>query len=267
MERPESRCALAAWLMICLAWLGWPAGPALANTGIMMLAPTPGLQCRQAIALAERSSHTPPHLLAAIARIESGRRDPESGALNPWPWSINVEGIDHVYDTKPQAIAAVRAFQAAGARSIDVGCMQINLLHHPDAFTSLEDGFDPQINANYAAKFLTQLFQQTGSWEKATAWYHSATPGIGDEYQRKVAAALPDEERIATGMPGLLAALPAMPGGLHMANGGGFPMSLHMDHPRIIPMPVQGGGAAPGVALGRTLDSYRSFPIALASRR
>jgi hypothetical protein len=33
------------------------------------------LVCRQAIAAAERAHGIPPHLLAAIARVESGRKD------------------------------------------------------------------------------------------------------------------------------------------------------------------------------------------------
>ena len=275
MERRTCR-RVAAWLAIALL-SAWPLGDCRADAPPLRGLTSPGLQCRQAIAAAERANHLPPHLLAAIGRIESGRRDPESGALNPWPWSINVEGTDHVYDTKPEVIAAVRSFQAAGSRSIDIGCMQINLLHHPDAFASLEDGFDPQVNANYAAKFLTQLFNQTGSWEKATAWYHSATPGIGEDYQRKVAAALPEEERIANGLSGLLstpppstitaglALLPGGAGGLRMPPGGGFAMP---PHGRIIPLAGSGMMAMVGPgAIGRGLDSYRSFPVAMAARR
>ena len=249
---------------ICLAWLALHAAQAAADTPHLLMAPTlsPGLQCRQAIAAAERSAHTPPHLLAAIGRIESGRRDPANGTVAPWPWSINVEGQDHVYDTKAEVIAAVRTFQASGIRSIDVGCMQINLMHHSDAFTSLEDAFDPQINAAYAARFLTELFQQTGSWEKATAWYHSATPGIGDDYQRKVAAAMPDEGRLAGTMPSTPFTGPSNLPLRMVNNGAGLQMVLPMDRPRMIPMPSHGGT----MAMGRSLDSYRSLPIMLARR-
>ncbi len=98
---------------------------------------------------------------------------------------------------KPTAIAAVRAMQARGIQSIDVGCGQINLMHHPNAFPSLEVAFDPVANAAYAAQFLKQLFAQTGDWNKATAMYHSATPEIGAEYQQRVLAVLPEEQRLA----------------------------------------------------------------------
>src|ERR1019366_8605916 len=136
----------------------------------------------------------PDQLRAAIGRVESGRRDAQ-GVINPWPWTINVEGEGHIYDSKAEAIAAVRAYQARGVRSIDVGCMQVNLMFHPDAFASLELAFDPTANAVYAAQFLNDLYAQTHSWTQATAFYHSATPGLGDDYQRKVAAVLPEELR------------------------------------------------------------------------
>ena len=39
----------------------------------------PGQLCRAAIAAAERDAGLPPRLLAAMARVETGRRDPETG--------------------------------------------------------------------------------------------------------------------------------------------------------------------------------------------
>jgi hypothetical protein len=153
--------------------------------------------CRSAVAAAERGSGIPAHLLAAISRVESGRRDPATGTIHPWPWSVNAEGQGAFYDTKAEAVAAVRAMQANGVRSIDVGCGQINLMYHPDAFPNLELAFDPQANAAYAAKFLKALHAQTGDWTKATAMYHSATPAVGAEYQQQVQMVWPEEQRVA----------------------------------------------------------------------
>ncbi len=166
--------------------------------------PEASLQCRQAVAMAERAAGVPPRLMAAIARVESGRADGQGG-VHPWPWTINVEGAGYVYASKAEAIAAVRGFQARGARSIDVGCMQVNLMYHPAAFASQDEAFDPMANARYAAKFLGELFGQARDWTKATAMYHSATPALGETYQRKVLALLTDEERrglVVSGMPG-----------------------------------------------------------------
>jgi hypothetical protein len=223
----------------------------------------PGVLCRMAVGLAERGTGIPPHLLAAIGRVESGRRDPASGAWHPWPWTVNAEGQGFFYDTKAQAVAAVRGMQAQGMRSIDVGCMQVNLMHHPDAFANLDLAFDPQVNAAYAARFLKELFAQTGDWPKAAALYHSATPELGAEYQRKVLAVWPEEQQIG-GMfspsPLVQAWGATMPGGPS-----GLARVMRLQAPgqvttRMIMMPTVGGVTPPG----RSLTDYRAAPIGLA---
>jgi hypothetical protein len=130
----------------------------------------------------------PEGLLRAIGRVESGRFDSGARALVPWPWTVDVDGVGYFYETKAAAVAAVRAFQARGTRSIDVGCLQVNLLHHPDAFADLDQAFDPQANVVYGARFLRQLFTQTGSWPLAAAAYHSKTPELGAKYGARVLA-------------------------------------------------------------------------------
>ncbi|MBS0559713.1 MAG: transglycosylase SLT domain-containing protein [Proteobacteria bacterium] len=150
--------------------------------------PSPAAQCEAAIQAAERQGQTPPRMLAAVAQVESGRMDARTGTMRPWPWTIDVAGNGQFFATKAEAVAAVRAAQAAGERSIDVGCMQVNLLHHPDAFTSLDQALDPAANAAYAVRFLRQLHAQTQDWPKAIAAYHSSTQLIGAEYQRRVLA-------------------------------------------------------------------------------
>lgn len=233
-------------------------GPVRADP-VAPLAASPGLLCRAAVAAAERANAIPAHLLAAISRVESGRRDPVTDEVHPWPWTANAEGQGYFYDTKAQAIAAVRDMQASGIRSIDVGCGQVNLMHHPDAFLSLEVAFDPQANAAYAGKFLKELFDQTGDWARAVAMYHSATPGIGEEYRKQVLAAWPRESRIA-GTVG-------SPGGSPLARAWGAtlapPASPGMIGPgaRKIMLPTAGGGAV----VGRGLDAYRTVPIRLAA--
>ncbi len=149
--------------------------------------PSPSAQCDAAIVGAERALNLPHRLLGAIAEVESGRPD-DFGNVRPWPWTINVEGRGEFFASKQQAVGAVRALQAQGVRSIDVGCMQVNLMHHPNAFASLEAAFDPTVNALYAARFLNSLYGIGGSWVQAAAAYHSQTPAIGADYQRRVLA-------------------------------------------------------------------------------
>lgn len=252
-------------LMLPLSLLALPLAHARADFAWPLA--QPGLQCRSAIAFTERGGRIPEHLLAAIGRIESGRRDPQSGTWSPWPWTINAEGQGFFYETKAQAIAAVRALQVRGVRSIDVGCMQVNLMHHPDAFATLEQAFDPRANAVYAAKFLNQLFDQTGNWASAAALYHSATPELGAEYQRRVLAAWPEEKKQQQAvLPALqrAALADAWAASLSPASSNRVAVTLprnRADNIRIIPLNPYG---SPGTQ-GRGLDSYRAAPIAIAA--
>ena len=193
--------------------LAWLLGSAAALMAIVSATPAsartsahaadasgdPATVCGQAIAATERGARLPAQLLGTIAVIESGRRDPKTGSVRPWPWTINAENIGSFFDTKEQAIAAVQALQARGVRSIDVGCMQVNLMHHADAFSSLEEAFDPRANVAYAARFLNQLFAQLATWPRAAAAYHSQTPEIGADYERRVMAIWPLAARFADG--------------------------------------------------------------------
>ena len=213
--------------------------------------------CRAAIGLTERTTGVPDRLMQAVSVVESGRRDTD-GSIWPWPWTINVEGVGEVYDSKREVIAAVQRHQAAGARSIDVGCMQVNIKHHPDAFASLEEAFDPVINARYAARFLQQLLAQTGSWPRAVAGYHSLTPDIGDEYARKVLAiwARPEPRPGATAaFPTLVPMAQPQPGFL---SGNPAPVAaMSSAAPTRILAAPGGVGTMP---TGHTLASYRMMP-------
>jgi hypothetical protein len=150
---------------------------------------TPHVQtCGEAIARAEQRYATPTGLLTAIAVVETGRKDPQTGVLTPWPWSVNADNTSWYFATEAEAVAWVRDAQAHGTASIDVGCMQVNLFYHPQAFASLDEAFDPAHNADYAARFLMQLCAESGSWEQATGFYHSRTSDLALGYRRQVAS-------------------------------------------------------------------------------
>ena len=146
--------------------------------------------CQLAIQGVERTARLPPALLSAIARTESGRVLP-GGQLVAWPWTINVAGTGYYYHNADEAVAAVETFRSSGIQSIDVGCMQVNLMHHPDAFASLQQAFDPAVNVRYAAQFLGRLQAEFGTWPAAVGAYHSRTPDLADEYGRRVMQAWP----------------------------------------------------------------------------
>ena len=149
----------------------------------------PGAACTAAGHEAEQAGALPVNLLLSIGMVESGHPDPLTGRFAPWPWTVNADGNGQYFPTKEAAEAFVRFAEESGARDIDVGCFQISLQSHPDAFASLDEAFDPDKNAAYAARFLVRLKGQTGSWTTAIADYHSALPNLGLPYQRLVLAA------------------------------------------------------------------------------
>lgn len=250
---------------------GTPLGPAPAD---------PGAACRQAIGAAEIANDVPARLMVAIGRVESGRPNGHGG-VDPWPWTINVEGKGYVYATRAEVIAAVVNFEAQGIRSIDMGCMQVNLLHHPHAFATLEEAFDPATNALYAGKFLASLHAATGSWAAATADYHSQTPALGGPYAREVMNVWPQELGHAPppGMtvlpPQLALAAAAAPA---PANGNLFSQNMWTHNVWTAPpkIPVGSGillrGPPPAIirlpagTVGKSLAAYRQAPAALARR-
>jgi hypothetical protein len=212
-----------------------------------------GQLCRAAIRAAETAAGIPAHLLMAIGRAESGRRDPVTGNFHPWPWTINAEGRGSFFPDRAAAIAEVRSLQAQGVRSIDIGCMQINLRHHPNAFQSLEEAFDPVANTRYAARFLTELRTELGDWTRASAAYHSRTPEYANRYQARVAELWAEETRSPAAVtPAMMAALGATPTAPAVPSVGAM-LSNGAARAQVI--------AAPSGTQGRGLDAYRAMPV------
>lgn len=168
----------------------------------------PEKACQGAIAVAEIAHGIPVGFLLAIGRVESGRPDPRTGLVQPWPWTIDVAGKGAFFATRTEAAAAVQAAQQGGTASIDVGCMQINLQQHPAAFATLDEAFDPKANADYAARFLVDLRRESGDWLTASGLYHSRTATLATPYREMVAARL---NGTSLGALSLLAMAPPRP--------------------------------------------------------
>lgn len=184
-SRPNTLKMLA---VVCA--LSLPSG-ARADAAVPAISATDPLiegakMCTRHLPRYEREYGVPVHLLSAISSTETGRWHKGLKIAVPWPWTINAEGKGYYFESKQEAIAAVRHLQAQGIRSIDVGCMQVNLVHHAGAFARLEDAFDPETNIAYAAGFLRGLYQESGSWKQAAASYHSKTPSLGEKYIGRV---------------------------------------------------------------------------------
>lgn len=146
----------------------------------------PAQACLTAISLAEKHKQLPRQLLQAIAMTESGRWDADKKQTYPWPWTVTSGKESWFFDSKAEAIAQVKKLQGQGRTNIDVGCMQVNLYHHSDAFVSLEAAFEPVLNARYAADYLRGLKNEYNSWSKAIRYYHSKNDEFNRPYRQKV---------------------------------------------------------------------------------
>jgi soluble lytic murein transglycosylase-like protein len=142
--------------------------------------------CGEAIAAAEKAAKVPRKLLLSIALVESGRRNDNDDGYSPWPWTVNAGGQGRHFQTKDDAVAAVRELKADRIRNIDVGCMQVNLKHHPKAFGNLGEALDPSRNAAYAARLLRSLFRETGTWGYAVGRDHSSVYRFNRPYRVRV---------------------------------------------------------------------------------
>lgn len=134
--------------------------------------------CENEIDRSEKKNNIPHRLLTAIATVESGRPVTMSNGRivkRAWPWTICARGRGYYFSTKSAAIAAVKKLFARGVRNIDVGCMQVNLMHHSKAFKTLEEAFTPKNNVAYATKYFLDLKKMTNSWTNAVGYYHSRT--------------------------------------------------------------------------------------------
>ena len=144
------------------------------------------LRCVSLFKYHEQKYRIPRDTLHSISLQETGRLHSKHKVRIVWPWTVNVEGAGHFFDTKKEAVNFVKQQLAKGASSIDVGCMQVNLKHHPRAFRSLDEAFEPRTNIAYGAQFLRSKYEQVGNWHKAIAHYHSATEHLGSKYKDNV---------------------------------------------------------------------------------
>ena len=139
----------------------------------------PSALCLDAVFRATTRTGVPYDVLLAIAMVETGRND------KPWPWTVNQGGDGRWFDSVDEAEAHVSSVVDDGVTNVDLGCFQLNYRWHAAGFTSIAEMLDPDQNATYAARFLSEHFAQTGEWADAAAAYHSATPEYAAAYRKK----------------------------------------------------------------------------------
>ncbi len=134
--------------------------------------------CDAAAQRASAKTGVPVDVMLTITRLETGR----GSKADPWPWTVNHAGNGSWFNTEDDARSYVFSKVKRGVSNIDIGCFQINYRWHAEGFRSLDDMFDPDLNALYAAEFLTRLYGEFGNWTDAAGAYHSRTPEFANRY-------------------------------------------------------------------------------------
>jgi hypothetical protein len=147
-------------------------------------------KCYSLFRFYETKYRIPKNILFAISLKETGKPHSIYKQNIVWPWSANIEGQSYIFKNKSEAVRFIKLAKKVGKKSIDIGCMQINSMHHPYAFSTVEQAFDPKANINYAAYFLATKYKELGDWNLAISNYHSATPSLGSKYYKDVSVIL-----------------------------------------------------------------------------
>lgn len=177
----------AALAFACLATMPAAAAPgAIGGSWVTPGAAGPAADsavCAREIMRQAPGSGVEAAMALSVGLTESGRKLEDGIVI--WPWTVNAEGEGRRFDSKQAAVDWVRQALAGGMRSIDVGCMQVNLRWHPDAFETLETAFDPKANVAYALGYLGDLSKQYGA-RLGIGRYHSATAEYQDRYLARI---------------------------------------------------------------------------------
>ena len=110
-----------------------------------------------------REERIPVKLLKSVTYVESGFH----------PWTLNVEGTPHFFDTRKAAEQHLETVVKKGVTNVDIGCAQINWGWHGKKFRNPKDLLSPETSLRYAARLLRQNSIATRSWMKAALLYHS----------------------------------------------------------------------------------------------
>lgn len=149
---------------------------------------TPATPCEQHFASYEREHDLPDGILRAVATHESGKYIQRINRKAAWPWTINAAGKGFYFSSKEDALTAVDMHKnTLGVRSIDIGCMQVNMLYHGDAFdNNPRKAMNPEANIRYGARFLRARYDISESWEDAIGAYHNFNKDIGRKYAARI---------------------------------------------------------------------------------
>ena len=125
--------------------------------------------CLRWIAPIERYYGIPVGLLTAMSYVESNWR----GA--PWPWALNINGTPYYAASAADAARMMTDPLGRIRRDVAVGCLQIHMKFHAEAFAAPHHALEPRANVAYAGRYLRMLRDRHGSWVDAVAHFGGDT--------------------------------------------------------------------------------------------
>jgi hypothetical protein len=131
--------------------------------------------------LAASEAGVPPAVLFAVALQESGVS--LHGRRIPWPWTLNIAGQPHRFQTRESACASLHsALREVPPTRIDAGLGQINVGYQSHRFDDPCELLDPYRNLAIAATILHEHHVPGEDWLLAVGRYHR--PAGGDPAAR-----------------------------------------------------------------------------------
>ena len=113
-----------------------------------------------------------PTLLYSLAIAESGIERQE-GTISPWPWVIRAPDTRGYYDTKAEALKALKWFQSRYGEMIDIGMGQVNIRWNGHRVDRPEQLMDPKTNLEVMAQILSEAIDSTDNPELGIGRYYT----------------------------------------------------------------------------------------------
>jgi hypothetical protein len=104
----------------------------------------PAMLCDAAAQYAASKTGVPLSILRAVTLAETGRTSGADRQFAAWPWAIQSGNRGDWFSDADAALSHVKGLMAQGISNIDIGCFQLNLRWHGEAFGSLQDMISPQ---------------------------------------------------------------------------------------------------------------------------
>lgn len=93
------------------------------------------------------------------------------GKIQPWPWTLNVNGRPLFFSSKAQALEVAEYHIVKGAW-VDLGFGQVSWNYHHDKFSSVAQALEPSTNIRAACSILNKGFSKHSDTRTAVAYYH-----------------------------------------------------------------------------------------------